>query len=75
MKSACPNSTCSAANKPALDDTKTLATVSNIGFAVAGAGLIVGIIGLSKGRAPVEPTGAFIRPTFGLGTLGLEGAF
>jgi hypothetical protein len=75
VKAACPNSVCSQANKPVLDETKTFATISTISFAVAGAGVILGIIGLSKGRAAAEPTGAFVRPTFGLGTLGLEGAF
>jgi len=75
VKAACPNAVCSQANKPALDETRTFATISTISFAVAGAGVVVGIIGLARGRAPAEPTGAFVRPTFGLGTLGLEGAF
>lgn len=76
VKTACPNAVCSQANKPALDETRTLATISTISFAVAGAGVVLGIIGIAKGRAPAEqPTGAFVRPTFGFGTLGLEGAF
>jgi len=75
VKTACPNGVCSQANKPALDETKTFATVSTIGFAAAGVGLVIGIIGLSKGRGPVETAGAYVRPTFGLGTVGLEGAF
>lgn len=75
VKTACPNGVCSQANKPALDETKTFATVSTIGFAAAGVGLVIGIIGLSKGRGPVETAGAYVRPTFGLGSIGLEGAF
>jgi hypothetical protein len=75
VKTACPNSVCSQANKPVLDETKTFATVSTIAFGLAGAGLIIGIIGLSKGRAPAETASAYVRPTFGLGTIGLEGAF
>jgi len=75
VKTACPNGVCSQANKPALDETRTFATVSTIAFAAAGAGLVIGIIGLAKGRSPAEPTGAYVQPTFGLGTIGLQGAF
>ncbi|MBI2394567.1 MAG: hypothetical protein HYV09_33665 [Deltaproteobacteria bacterium] len=75
VKEVCPNSVCSSANKAVLDETKTFATVSTVAFGVAGAGLILGIIGLTKGGGPSEPTHAHVRPFIGLGSVGLSGAF
>lgn len=75
VKAACPNGVCSADNKAALDETKTLATVSNISFGVMGVGAVIGIVGLVIGKGSGEPTHAHVQPYVGLGTFGLTGAF
>lgn len=55
-----------------------LANVSNVGFAVAGAGAILGVVGLvltaTHGSTPSKKA-AFIEPELGPGYLGVKGAF
>lgn len=76
VKDACPNGVCSEANRGALDETRTLATVSTISFAVAGAGAVLTIIGLASGKSSSESTAkAHVEPFVGLGSFGLTGAF
>lgn len=72
VKSQCPNSTCPADKRGLLEDTKTFATVSNISFALAGAGVVLGLVGLMK--KPSTDT-AHVQPYVGVGSLGLTGAF
>jgi len=75
VKAACPNGVCSQANRTALDETKTFATISTISFAVAGVGAVIGIIGLATGGGSSEPAHAHVKPYIGLGSIGLTGAF
>ncbi len=72
VKTECPNSTCASDKKALLDDTKTFANISTISFAVAGGGVVLGIIGLMK-KSPSDQAG--IRPYLGVGSVGLTGAF
>lgn len=41
----CPNMKCKSANKDDLDSAKTKATISTVGFIVAGVGIAVGVVG------------------------------
>jgi hypothetical protein len=72
VKQQCPNSTCPTDKSALLEDTKTYATISTISFAVAGGGIVLGIIGLTK--KPSNDS-AYVKPYFGLGSVGLTGAF
>lgn len=72
VKTECPGNTCPSDKKALLDDTKTFANISTISFAVAGGGVVLGIIGLMK-KSPSEQAG--VRPYVGVGSVGLTGAF
>jgi hypothetical protein len=80
VKPQCENGICDPSVKGNLDDAKTLATVSTIGFAAAGVGLACGVIGLvlPKGHARISalqspsahaamvvgPNGVLVRGSF-----------
>lgn len=71
VKPQCENNVCDPAVASDLDSTKTMAMVSNIGFAAAAAGAVLGVIGLAlpKTRSTtsaivVLPAGAGVRGTF-----------
>lgn len=72
VKKQCPNSTCPSDKSGLLEDTKSYATISTIAFAVAGAGVVLGIIGLTKSGSSDT---AYVRPYIGVGSLGVTGAF
>ena len=46
VKTQCANGICDPAAKSDLDSASSLATISTIGFAVAGAGALCGVVGL-----------------------------
>ncbi len=72
----CPDSRCAPAQHDTLTQARTSATLSTVSFAVAGLGAAVGIVGvaLRPGAGPRDAR-ARITPEFGLGTVGVSGAF
>jgi hypothetical protein len=80
VKDECPNSTCPSSASSDLDYVKTTATISTIGFAAAGAGVVLLIIGLaSPSKSSSPPSSASTTTTFtpwiGAGSAGVVGAF
>lgn len=70
VKSACPESA-----RADIDSMKTSATISTVGFVVGVVGVGVGVVLLVKGGGERPPTSAWVRPTVGLGSVGLVGGF
>lgn len=54
VKAQCANGICDPSVKGDLDSAGTLASISTIGFAAAGGGLVLGVIGLLLPRAKLE---------------------
>jgi hypothetical protein len=73
IKEQCEGTRCPRAVDGELSTARTLATVSTIGFAVAGAGAVLGVVGLFSRPAPAT-TGA-VGVYVGLGSIGVHGAF
>lgn len=75
VKPQCEKGICDPAAANDLDSAKSMATISNISFAVAGAGAVLGIVGLalprSRGAHAASSTGVFV----GLGGAGVRGSF
>lgn len=73
VKDQCENGICDPSVQADLDSTKSLATVSNISFAAAGVGVVLGVIGLvlPKSHGTASRSGVFV----GLGGAGLRGSF
>jgi hypothetical protein len=77
-KENCQGSSCTPAAQDDIDASKSLATVSNIGFGVAIVGAAVGVYGLlSSGGAPPEraPARRRLDPLIGPRFVGLAGTF
>ena len=67
---------CSPERASEIRDAKTWATVSTVGFAAAGVGVITGVVLLlTSGGTSASRTGARVRPLVGVGSLGAEGVF
>ncbi|GAC1522815.1 MAG: hypothetical protein NVS3B10_22970 [Polyangiales bacterium] len=77
VKDECPDQRCTTpAGQSDLDSAHTLGAVSTVSFALAGAGVVVGVIGLLGGSSRSEsPTAAHVTPYVGLGGAGLTGSF
>jgi hypothetical protein len=76
LKDECAGSVCSGSRASDLDSAKTMALISNVGFAAAGAGVVLIIVGLTTGGRKAEPTTtAHVEPWVGVGSLGVTGAF
>jgi hypothetical protein len=74
----CPDKVCPATVEDNLDDAEVFARVSTISFAVGGAGLVLGIVGvaLSFGGDDEPEVGQVrVEPLVGPGWLGLRGSF
>jgi len=79
VKTQCANGICDPSAKPDLDSASSLATISTIGFAVAGAGAVCGVVGLLLPRthaetalqSPERRTSVWIGP----GSMGVRGSF
>jgi hypothetical protein len=74
----CPGQVCVKGSTGAndLDAARTAATISNVAFGIAGAGAVLGIIGLITDHPSAAPsTGARISPWLGAGAAGLHGSF
>lgn len=59
-----------------LSTARTWATASNVAFAVAGVGAVVGLVGLWRSRSTTATVeGASLSPWIGVGAAGLDGRF
>ena len=79
VKAQCANGVCDPSVKSDLDSAESLATISTIGFAAAGGGLVLGVIGLLLPRTKVESalqsTERSAAVWIGPGGAGLRGSF
>jgi hypothetical protein len=77
LKKTCMDGVCPPG--AGLDSTQTLATVSTVSFAVAGGGIVTGIIALAVGGHGPEVRkrkgAAWVRPWLGVAGGGVEGVF
>lgn len=77
VKKQCENGICDPAARSDLDSSRGLATISTVGFIVAGVGVAAGIVGLLLPRTKVE-TALHSRHTalwVGPGSVGVGGTF
>ncbi|MBI2393415.1 MAG: hypothetical protein HYV09_27775 [Deltaproteobacteria bacterium] len=80
-KDGCDGTRCPPATHDDVESSRTFGTISTIGFALAGAGAVVGFIGLmssqSEGErpAPTASRGPSVGVFFGATGVGLSGAF
>lgn len=83
LDAACANKVCGPSSYSDLDSANMLATLSDVGFAVAGAGAVLAVVTLVVGHeqssapAPQPPAPEALRvvPWLGLGSGGLRGTF
>ncbi|MCA9632228.1 MAG: hypothetical protein KC766_31460 [Myxococcales bacterium] len=84
IKTRCEGDRCPTESEPDIDDAKTLATISNIGFGVGVLGLGLGVLALvlddggSAATAPPRRTarrGVSLTPVLGVGSFELRGRF
>ena len=77
VDAGCRDGKCPPAAYDALDGARTWATVSTIGFAAGGAGLVLAGIGLALGRSAPTQTGRgpSVTPTISAGGAGIAGTF
>lgn len=81
IKKQCDGIRCPSSYRSKIDDANTLANVSNISFAIGGAGVVVGIVGILISGSPSPQSaghggkGPWIRPLIGLGSAGVAGTF
>ena len=80
VKAQCENNVCDPAAKGDLDSAGSLATISTIGFAVAGAGVVCGVVGLLLPKTSLETalqstSTQRVGVWFGAGSAGLRGSF
>lgn len=75
VKEQCENDVCAPAAESDLNSTKSLATISNISFVVAGAGAILGIVGLALPKTRGAQAAATPHVFVGLGGAGVRGSF
>jgi hypothetical protein len=74
----CPNKVCPPSSQATIDTSKALGITSTVAWAVGGAGLLAGFVGLALSRRAPATT-AWARPTFTVSaagaSFGLEGRF
>lgn len=72
VKPQCENGICDPAAASDLESARSMALVSNIGFAAAAGGLVLGIVGLALPRTRSDPSvGFYVLPS----GAGVRGAF
>ncbi len=81
-KKLCDGNNCPPAAHDALTSARTSANISNVSFAVAGVGAIVGVVGLllpvqaaPVATAPAARNKPWASVVVGVGSIGLEGGF
>jgi hypothetical protein len=79
VKNQCENGICDPAAKTDLDTASSLATISTIGFAVAGAGAVCGVVGLllprTKAETALHSSKGSAAVWLGPGSMGVRGSF
>lgn len=78
LESECPTDACTTSGaQQDLSTAKTWGNVSTVAFAIGGAGVVVGVIGLLTGRSDGDVHGAStgVSPWIGAGAAGLHGRF
>ncbi len=77
IKNHCVQNVCGTGEQGDISTANTLANVSNVSFAFAGAGLVVGFVGvaLRPSSAPAPRTALTVTPFVGPGVAGLRGSF
>ncbi|MDB4938305.1 MAG: hypothetical protein JWP87_5277 [Labilithrix sp.] len=79
VKTQCENGICDPAAKADLDSASSLATISTIGFAVAGVGAVCGVVGLvlpkTKSETALQSGGVRAAVWLGPGSMGVRGSF
>jgi len=79
VKSQCANGICDPAAKNDLDSASSLATISTIGFAVAGVGAVCGVVGLllprTKSETALHSRSQRSAVWVGPGSMGVRGSF
>ena len=76
LQTTCPNYQCAPSQYSNLDDARTAAIASTIGFSVAGAGLVLLVIGLVTHTSSKDSMrGLRILPDLGMNHAGVSGAF
>ncbi|MEM9696424.1 MAG: hypothetical protein AAGA56_28020, partial [Myxococcota bacterium] len=77
LSAACPDQACPPEQQDTIDDATLFANLSNVGFAVGGAGVLFGVIALFTIDMPAEAeiAGVRIRPWVGSAGAGLRGGF
>jgi hypothetical protein len=73
VEDACGGFSCDASHEADLDTGEALSHVSTVSFAMAGAGVVVGVVGLFLPTE--EPVAVGVTPWLGYGTVGLRGSF
>lgn len=77
-KGMCADDECPASAQPKIDSAMLLANVSNVGFGVGLAGVVLGVVGVVVSRKAPPPAAArafTVRRIVGAGYAGLRGAF
>jgi hypothetical protein len=77
LEADCPGEMCPRDEQGTIDSMNLLSHLSTASFVVAGAGAVLGTIGvaISMGGDEPEPTGAAVVPTLGPGFVGVRGQF
>lgn len=79
VKTQCENGICDPSAKSDLDSASSTATISTIGFAVAGAGLVCGVVGLllprTKAESALQSLETRAAVWVGPGGMGVRGSF
>jgi hypothetical protein len=80
IKKSCPGNQCPSSEQSDIDSTKTLGTVSTVGFIVGGVGVAAGaVLLLLRPSSGGDPSAASAKTTFapwiGVGSCGVDGTF